>query len=312
MEVAMQTRQEGLTADEIIKNLRDEGFQITKRTFQYYIQAGILPKGTRKGAKSGGVRFYYPASVLDNLRQVFVLKSKGFKLGEIKERIVAAQQGGPGAPPPEREPQVAMPRVDLPADRRKSEEDPSATRSKAGAGLYEKVMRLTPEGEMLKLCLQCGTCGGSCPSAVDMDYTPRQLFALLQAGYDDEVLASNTAWHCVSCYNCTVRCPQHIPITEIMYTLKQLAARAGFMRITEVSDYSRIYVSLVEQFGRSFDMGLIFRCHLTHNPTSKIVWGSLALKMGRQERVVTGPSRVSDIGQLQRIIAKAKSMEDGG
>ena len=59
-------------------------------------------------------------------------------------------------------------------------------------------------------------------------------------------------------------------------------------------------------------MGLIFRCHLTHNPTSKIVWGSLSLKKGRQERVVTGPSRISDIDQLERIIAKAKSMEDGG
>lgn len=308
----MQSRQEGLTVDEIINHLREEGFQISKRTFQYYVQSGILPKGIRKGAKSGGVRFYYPPSVLANLRQIFILKSKGYKLGEIKERIAGVQAGEPGAPPPEREPLVAIPRLDLPADSRKIEEDPSITRSLTGPGLYEQVMRLTPDGEMLKLCLQCGTCGGSCPSAVDMDYTPRQLFALLHAGYDDEVLASNTAWHCVSCYNCTVRCPQHIPITEIMYTLKQLAARAGFRRITEVSDYSRIYISLVEQFGRSFDMGLIFRCHLTHNPTSKIVWGSLALKMRRRERVVTGPSRISEIGQLQRIIAKAKSMEDGG
>jgi heterodisulfide reductase subunit C len=143
-----------------------------------------------------------------------------------------------------------------------------------------------------------------------MDYTPRQLFALLHAGYDNEVLASNTAWHCVSCYNCTVRCPQHIPITEIMYTLKHLAAQGGFTRITDVSDFSSIYVSLVERFGRSFDMGLIFRCYLTHNPMSKIIWGSLALKMGRTERVVTGPSRIRDIDQLQRIIAKAKSMGD--
>ena len=43
---------------------------------------------------------------------------------------------------------------------------------------------------------------------------------------------------------------------------------------------------------------------------SKIVWGSLALKMGRKERVVTGPSMIKDIDQLQRIIAKAKSMGD--
>jgi len=307
----MQSRQEGLTVDEIINHLREEGFQITKRTFQYYVQSGILPKGIRKGAKSGGVRFYYPPSVLENLRQIFILKSKGYKLNEIKKRVSAPQGEGDG-PMPSREPLVAMPSFDLPADGQESEEDPSITKSLSGSGLYEQIIRLTPDGETLRLCLQCGTCGGSCPSAVDMDYTPRQLFALLHAGYYDEVLASNTAWHCVSCYNCTVRCPQHIPITEIMYTLKHLAAQAGFMRITDVSDFSRIYVSLVEQFGRSFDMGLIFRCHLTHNPTSKIIWGSLALKMGRKERVVTGPSRIKDIDQLQRIIAKAKSMGDEG
>jgi DNA-binding transcriptional MerR regulator len=174
MEVGMQSRQEGLTVDEIINHLREDGFQITKRTFQYYVQSGILPKGVRKGAKSGGVRFYYPPSVLENLRQIFILKSKGYKLSEIKKRI-SAPQGEGGGPMPSREPLVAMPSFDLPADDQKSEEDPSITKSLSGPGLYEQVIRLTPDGETLRLCLQCGTCGGSCPSAVDMDYTPRQL-----------------------------------------------------------------------------------------------------------------------------------------
>lgn len=304
----MADRKEGLTVDEIIKRLHKEGFQITKRTFQYYVQAGILPKGIRKGASSGGVRFFYPPSVLITLRRIFTLKSKGFKLNEIREQI--SSDPSDEFIRSDQEPSTAVPSIDLPADGAADVRDPSIKKVAAGPDLLEQVIRMTPGGDGLKLCLQCGTCGGSCPSAVDMDFTPRQLFSLLLAGYYQEVLASNTALFCVSCYNCTVRCPQNIPITEIMYTLKQLAARAGYVKITDVYDYSRIYVSLVEKFGRSFDMGLIFRCHLTQNPASKEVWGSLALKLQRKEKIVNGPSRIKNISQLQRIIDRAKSMED--
>ena len=38
------------------------------------------------------------------------------------------------------------------------------------------------------MCIQCGTCGGSCPSAEDMDHTPRMLFAMVRAGMRDQAL----------------------------------------------------------------------------------------------------------------------------
>jgi len=69
-----------------------------------------------------------------------------------------------------------------------------------------RVIEATPGGEVLITCLQCGTCGGSCPSGPDMDYTPRALFAMIGAGMEDEVLRSNTPWYCVSCYYCMARC----------------------------------------------------------------------------------------------------------
>ena len=72
-------------------------------------------------------------------------------------------------------------------------------------------------------CLQCGSCGGSCPSGADMEYTPRTMIAMINAGDRDAVLAANTMWACVSCYFCTTRCPQKIPITDIMYALKRMS-----------------------------------------------------------------------------------------
>ena len=91
----------------------------------------------------------------------------------------------------------------------------------------EEVIEATPGGERIVHCLQCGSCGGSCPNGADMQYTPRAIFAMINADQRDEVLAANTMWCCVSCYFCTTRCPQKIPITDIMYTLKRLAIARG-------------------------------------------------------------------------------------
>ena len=45
-----------------------------------------------------------------------------------------------------------------------------------------QVIEATPGGERLLHCLQCGSCGGSCPSGADMEYTPRTIFAMINAG----------------------------------------------------------------------------------------------------------------------------------
>jgi heterodisulfide reductase subunit C len=76
-----------------------------------------------------------------------------------------------------------------------------------------------PGGENIRLCMQCGTCTGSCPTADKMDYTPAQLIAMIRAGLRDEVLSSNAPWHCLACYTCTVRCPRGVKITDLMHAL---------------------------------------------------------------------------------------------
>ncbi len=144
-----------------------------------------------------------------------------------------------------------------------------------------------------------------------MDYTPRQLFSLLNAGLAREVLSSNTPWFCVSCYYCTVRCPRQIPITEIMYTLKELAVKHGLMKITDAYDFSKTFVNMVEKYGRSFDFGLSLRYHLTHNSMNEDSWGTLTVRMYKKERMVTGPSKIKDIDGLFRILEKAKQIGGG-
>lgn len=85
--------------------------------------------------------------------------------------------------------------------------------------------RLGPAGRLIRQCIQCGTCSASCPTAYAMDYTPRQLWRLLQLGFVDEVLNSQTFWLCTVCGSCQVRCRRGIDIKDVMVALKEWSVR---------------------------------------------------------------------------------------
>ncbi|NOZ26587.1 MAG: 4Fe-4S dicluster domain-containing protein [Chloroflexi bacterium] len=179
------------------------------------------------------------------------------------------------------------------------------------ATFLEEVIAATPGDPHLELCLQCGTCGGSCPSGPDMDHTPRQLFAMIAAGLKDEVLRSNTPWYCVSCYYCVARCPQEVHITDVMYTLKQMAIREGLYRessAAEVPEFSETFIDLVENYGRSFELGLATRYTLRHHPLNVVKMAPMGLELLRKGRMDLTPKRIKGLDQLQAILAKAREL----
>lgn len=174
----------------------------------------------------------------------------------------------------------------------------------------EEVEAETPGDSRLVHCIQCGTCSGSCPSGPDMENTPRQLFAMVAAGMREQVLRSNTPWYCVSCYYCTTRCPQEIHITDIMYSLKRMAIRAGHYRESTASSapgWSQTFVDYVEQYGRSFELGLATRYHLRHHPVGMVKMATgMGLGMILRGRMEIMPTRIRQLDQLKAILAEAK------
>jgi heterodisulfide reductase subunit C len=176
-------------------------------------------------------------------------------------------------------------------------------------GFLNEVIEATPGGEALVTCLQCGTCGGSCPSGADMDHTPRQLFAMINAGMREEVLRSNAPWYCVTCYYCMTRCPKEIPITDLMYTLKRMAVRAKLYDDSDAPDWSSSFIGFVESYGRSFEFGLATRYHLTHKPLRMVGMGSMGLEMVAKDRMSLRPEKIKGMDQLRAILDKAKSLE---
>ena len=179
--------------------------------------------------------------------------------------------------------------------------------------LFDEVVAETSGiGANLNTCIQCGTCGGSCPSAADMDHSPRKIFAMINEGLREEVLKSNTPWYCVSCYYCMSRCPQDIHITDIMYALKRMAIEAGkYQRISKdkAPAFSKGFIDFVESNGRSFELGLAMRYHLRYHPVGAVKMATgMGLQMITKGRMDLTPTKIKDMGQLKAILKKAKEL----
>ncbi len=169
-----------------------------------------------------------------------------------------------------------------------------------------------PDGKRINLCIQCGTCSGSCPTAHEMEYSPREIFAALRAGMLDRVLHSNTVWMCTSCYYCTVRCPQKIRITDIMYELKRLGIMHGYPSSgAKAAKMANLFISLTNRLGRSNETTLMMQYYLTTNPFSALGVALRGLQMFMKGRMPLpfGGRPIKGIGQMNSIREKLAELE---
>ncbi len=145
-----------------------------------------------------------------------------------------------------------------------------------------------------------------------MEHTPRQLFAMINAGMRAEVLRSNTPWYCVSCYFCMARCPQKVQITDIMYALKRKAIEDGESRSSSAADapkFSEAFVNFVENYGRSFELGVAARFHFVQHPGEALKMAtSIGIGMMRKGRMDLTPTRIKGVKQLQTILDRAREL----
>ncbi|MFB0502525.1 MAG: 4Fe-4S dicluster domain-containing protein [Candidatus Bathyarchaeia archaeon] len=101
---------------------------------------------------------------------------------------------------------------------------------KSASLTFPNVVRSRLGGETISLCYQCGTCASSCPVAkITASFNPRELIKLSLLGERDEVISGDAIWLCCSCYNCQERCPQKVEIADIMYALRNIAFKEGYI-----------------------------------------------------------------------------------
>lgn len=167
-----------------------------------------------------------------------------------------------------------------------------------------------PGGESIKKCIQCGSCTGSCPVSYTMDITPREVIALFRAGDIESILSSRTIWICASCYACTVRCPQGVQVTDILYTLKRLAIEQEiFPKKFPVYSLSKSFVFFTNRYGRSYEPGLILYYFLKTNPLKLLGLVPLFLKLFYKGRIGLFPKKIKGTKTFSKILKEAEIME---
>lgn len=96
-------------------------------------------------------------------------------------------------------------------------------------------------------CYQCARCTGSCPAMqVAPAFGPRGIILkCLNLGHE-EIVRDENVWLCCTCNVCEDRCPQKIPISDLLVALRNAAARRG-----NIPGRLRMAVELLAKTGRS-------------------------------------------------------------
>ncbi|MBW1802192.1 MAG: 4Fe-4S dicluster domain-containing protein [Deltaproteobacteria bacterium] len=163
--------------------------------------------------------------------------------------------------------------------------------------------------DMIKSCIQCGTCTGSCPNAFAMDLTPRKLWRMVLMGKKDEIFHSKTFMLCSACYYCTLRCPRGLPLTEAMGALKQIATDEDLKLYKQSVRFYKSFMDSVRRHGRVHEMEFMTLYFLSmKDPFLPLKFAPLGMKlMGKRKVSVEIPSK--EPNELEAIFRKVEELE---
>ncbi|MBN2418156.1 MAG: 4Fe-4S dicluster domain-containing protein [Deltaproteobacteria bacterium] len=169
---------------------------------------------------------------------------------------------------------------------------------------------LDPVKDMVRSCIQCGTCTGSCPNSFAMDYTPRRLWRMVLAGQKEEIFKSKTFTLCSACYYCTLRCPRGLTLTEAMGALKQIASREDLKPYKKSIRFYKSFMDSVRRHGRVHEMEFMSLYFLSvKDPFLPLKFTPLGLRLMAKRKVsIEIPSR--NPNPLEAIFRMVEELEE--
>jgi len=190
-------------------------------------------------------------------------------------------------------------------------------RSNYNTSFSQEVFQNVDYGEEIKMCMQCGVCAASCPLSLQMDYPPRQIFAMIRAGKRQEVLSSKSIMLCTSCYACKVRCPRGIPVIDVMHGLAHYAFKQGFVPRKKTANFGREFWNQIYRLGRIDEKDLSRRYFFADGFVDGIKNGlemaDMGITMVVHKRMKLLPERkIKGIQSLRKMLDKAAEMGKGG
>jgi len=169
---------------------------------------------------------------------------------------------------------------------------------------------LAPVQEMVRACIQCGTCTGSCPNEFAMDYTPRRLWRMVLMDQKAEIFQSKTFALCSACYYCTLRCPRGLPLTEAMNALKQIAARNNLVSHKDSVQFYKNFMRSVRRHGRVNEMEfMLLYFTALKNPLTPLRFAPLGMRLMLKGKVSMRPP-LKRQRPLEKLFRKVEALEE--
>ena len=209
--------------------------------------------------------------------------------------------------------------MSAPATTGTARDDPNATAiARYRNNFLQEVEERVEDGKWVKMCMQCGVCAGSCPFGAHWEHSPQKIFMMIRAGKRDEVLTSDSMWMCTSCYNCVVRCPRQLPITQIMHGLATYAHHLGLApKMQPTRDFSLQFWDNCTKTGRvnelKLTLGLYFKDGLVAGIKQGWTMRYIALGLLKAKRLnpfeLFGGHRCKDEKGVTAMLKKAREIE---
>lgn len=169
------------------------------------------------------------------------------------------------------------------------------------------VLLLRDEAPSASDCYQCGRCSTGCPVAELSDVRPHQIVRLHQLGQQAELVRAQHLWLCLSCGTCSQRCPNQVPVLEIIDELKAAAFRSrrggdG----SRMEQFHRLFHRTIFRRGRNHELGLVRQLKTTRELLGDLGMGSLLLRKGKLR---LRARRVRDRCAIQELYRRAREVE---
>lgn len=97
---------------------------------------------------------------------------------------------------------------------------------KIDTALRSEVMKNMISGNPSK-CVQCGICTSGCP--LGHIIKPHRIIKMVDLGLIERLISSREIWLCTTCFTCSERCPQEVDPANILFALRNIASKLGYM-----------------------------------------------------------------------------------
>lgn len=98
---------------------------------------------------------------------------------------------------------------------------------------FKQGLDLSAQSKNYSFCFGCQTCTTVCPVVTHYEnpqealgLLPHQIMHAVGLGLKDLAIGSNMLWDCLTCYRCQEQCPRGVPVTDVLYELKNIAIKS--------------------------------------------------------------------------------------